>query len=66
MSDVNPQICLNNLLGADTRDPGGEQVIRQVIWALHTKEDIQVLMGNLLGPLREEIGEIGSKVETIE
>lgn len=47
------------------REMEGEQGLRQLIQALPTKEDIQALLSNLLGPLKEEIGEVCSKIEVI-
>lgn len=47
------------------REMQGEQGFRQLIQALPTKEDIQALLGNLLGPLKGEIGEVCSKIEMI-
>lgn len=68
MSGVNPQLCLTSLPGIDLRESGGlggEQDIRQLICALPIK-DIQVLMENLLGPMKEEIGEVRTRMEAME
>lgn len=66
MSAANPQVCCTTLAGADARETGGAQGLRQLIQTLPTKEDIQELMGDLLGPLREEVGEVRLKMEAID
>lgn len=45
---------------------GGEQDIRKLIQALPTKEDIRILMSELKVAVREELSEVGAKIEIME
>lgn len=47
------QVCISNYMGTDTGELGGVQVLRQLIRALPTKKDIQVMMGNWLETPKE-------------
>lgn len=65
MSGDISRVSFPNSLGIDT-GAWDEQDHRQLIRALPTKEDIHMLMGEWLGPLRKEIGEVWEKVEVID
>lgn len=65
-SDDISQVCILNSLGTDGGERGDVQDLRQLIQTLPTREDIQVMMGNWLGPLNKEIGEVREEIEVID